>query len=198
MQAESLIQLIILFAVIFDPLASFAVFLAASSKMKPKERRKTATYAILIALGLSLAVLILGETLLKIFSTNIDEFRVAGGIILLLLGIRMALGKSLTNLESVEGNSSKAVAALIGTPLLTGPAAITAILVSMNDYGRVMTGLAVLTVLFATGILFYQANRINKFVGHTTIQTMSTILGLITLAWGVKFIAVGVKAILLI
>ncbi|MDD5253804.1 MAG: MarC family protein [Candidatus Nanoarchaeia archaeon] len=190
------IQLIILFVVIFDPLASLAVFFSATSSMKKKDRQKTATYAVLVAGLLSLMVIVLGETLLELFSTNIEEFRIAGGIILGILGIKMALGGSLSNnKEKLKGDSARAIAAIIGTPLLTGPAAITAILVAINDYGRFLTGMSVLIVLTFTVILFYQSERIHKFIGKTTIQTVSTILGLITIAWGVKFITIGIKAI---
>jgi multiple antibiotic resistance protein len=195
---EVLIQLIVLFLVIFDPLASLAVFMAASSNMKKKERKRTALIAISVATGLSVLVILLGENLLKLFSTNLEEFRIAGGIILLILGVKMALGNSLTNLDAVKNNSARAIAAVIGTPLLTGPAAITAILVSINDYGRFATSLAVGIVLVITLIVFLMSEIINKVVGKTAIQVLSTMLGLITLAWGVKYIITGINAILFV
>src|SRR3989338_4043531 len=191
---SSLLQLIVLFFVIFDPPASFAVFITGTHGMKEKERTKIASLAILVAAGLSFAVLLLGQNLLNLFNTTLDEFRVAGGIILVLLGIKMALGHSLTNKDAFKKNSGRAIASIIGTPLLTGPAAITAILVSIYDYGRFQTGLAVAIVLFATALLFYQAKRVHQFMGETSIQVISTILGMVILAWGVKFIITGLKA----
>ncbi|MBN1156430.1 MarC family protein [Candidatus Woesearchaeota archaeon] len=193
---QSLLQLIILFTVIFDPFASLFVFLTASANMSRDERKTTATYAILVAFGLSLGVIMFGEYLLMLFSTTIDQFRVAGGIILAILGIKMALGLSvISNPESVKNNSGRAIAAIIGTPLLTGPAAITAIIFSVNDYGRFLTLIAVTIVLAGTTGLFYNIDQVNKFIGKTAIQIMTTILGLVTIAWGVKFITEGLKAI---
>ena len=190
------VQLVILFAVIFDPLASLMVFFTATRYMEKQERQRIATYAVLVASGLSLAVLLLGDKLLALFSTSLDEFRVAGGIVLGILGIEMALGLNLNNIEDVKNKSGRAIAAIIGTPLLTGPAAITAIIVSVQDNGRTITGLAILTVLAATALIFYQAEKVNKMIGKNFIQVMSTILGLVTLAWGVKFVTTGIMNIL--
>jgi len=188
---QSTIQLFVLFFVIFDPFVSLAVFVIATQSMEKKERNKIATLAVLVAALISLAVLLLGPYLLAFLSTSLDDFRVAGGIILGLLGIKMVWGQQLGSGEAIKNNSSKAVAAIIGTPLLTGPAAITSIMIGVNDYGHVATGAAVSFVLGVSAIMFYQATRIQKALGNTTLQVVSTILGLITIAWGVKFIRVG-------
>jgi multiple antibiotic resistance protein len=189
-----LTQLIVLFAVIFDPPASFAVFYAATKDMEKKERQKIANLAIFVAGMLSFVVIIFGEHLLDLFSTNIDEFRIAGGIVLGILGVKMALGYPLHEGDKKE-NSARAIAAIIGTPLLTGPAAITAMLISIVDSGRLKTALAVCIVLVITAILFFQADRFGKVMGKTSTQVMTTILGLITLAWSVKFITEGIHAL---
>ncbi len=192
---EHLLQLMVLFFVIFDPLASFAVFVTASYGMDKKEKKRTALLSIAVASVLSVAVLILGETLLTLFSTNLDEFRVAGGIILVILGIRMAMGIPLMNLDHFRNNSGRAIASIIGTPLLTGPAAITSIIVSVHDYGRIVTAVAVGIVLVVTALIFFQADFINRYTGHTGIQVFSTVLGLVTIAWGVKFVSAGLISI---
>ena len=187
-----LLQLVMLFFVIFDPPASMMVFLSASGKMSNEDRKKMRRLALMVATLLSFSVLALGNLLLKVFNTSIDEFRVAGGIILAILGIKMALGMSL----HTEKDSTMAIASIIGTPLLTGPAAITAIIVASSDFGFMVTGLAIGIVLFMTAVLFRYAEQANRLLGVTGIQIMSTVLGLVTLSWGVRFIATGVVSIL--
>jgi multiple antibiotic resistance protein len=192
----NLIQLIILFLVIFNPLHSLFVFISASSHMTKKQRKKTAFIAILVAASLSFTVLLIGPFLLTIFSTNINEFKVAGGIILAILGINMVLGHPIIlDKKDEKRNSVISVASIIGTPLLTGPATITAIILAINDYGRIMTGTAIAFVLFFTSLIFLLSDKVHKFFGETTIQIISTILGLIIISWGVKFIASGLQAI---
>lgn len=191
---EVLLQLVVLFFVIFDPFASLMVFIVASANMDKKERRITASLAVLVAAILSFLVLLFGQNLLNLFSTNIDEFRIAGGIILGILGVKMTLGLPLTHMDEVKNSSGRAIASIIGTPLLTGPAAITAIIITVNDYGKFVTGIAIAIVLGLSALIFCLAHIINK-LGKTTIQVTSTILGLITLAWGVKMITNGLLAI---
>lgn len=188
---ETIIQLIILFFVIFDPLASFTVFFLTTDRMSREDRNKTAAWAVILAAAISYTVLIFGQKILTLFSTNITDFKVAGGIILAILGIQMALGRSITDVEKLKNNSAKAIAAIIATPLLTGPAAITAIMVSVHDYGMLISGFAITIVLAITGFLFFLTPGIRKFTGTTAIQVMSTLLGLVTITWGIRFIKEG-------
>jgi multiple antibiotic resistance protein len=108
----------------------------------------------------------------------------------------MALGYEITDEETRSGNSSKmALASLLGTPLLTGPAAITTIIITAHDYGMACTGLAVFIVLAAAGILFLILSRFADKINETPIKVTSTILGLITLAWGINFVITGLKGV---
>ncbi len=188
---EALPQLVVLFFVIFDPMASFAVFTVATAEMRPSERRRTAAYTILSAAGLSYAILIIGEPLLHLFSVSISDFKTAGGIVLGAFGLQMSLGHSLGGGELKASGSAHAIAAIIATPLLTGPAAITAIIASVADFGIAVTGAAVTIVLLLTAGLFCLPSGFIKRVGKTPIQFLTVILGMITLAWGVRFVKEG-------
>lgn len=188
---EPLLQLIILFLVIFDPFASLVIFLVATEKVHAEERRRIANTAVSVAAAVSALFLIFGTAVLNLFNTSIKEFQVAGGIVLGILGVKMVLGYSLARVEELKNSTGWAIASIIGTPLLTGPAAITAIIVSVNDYGRMVTAVALALVLVLTTLLFYNAGRIDKILGRTSIKVISTILGLITLSWGVKYVLSG-------
>ncbi len=194
---EALLQLIILFFVIVDPLASFSVFLVASSSMKREMRRRVALYAISLAALLSGIVLLFGERLLVLFTTTLDEFRIAGGIILGILGVKMTLGRPLQDISLKRGNSATAIASVIGTPLITGPATITALIVASYDYGKFLTGIAIGIVLLFTAIMLFLSDTLRRFLGLDAVRVISTVLGLITIAWGVKFVTVGVQHIFL-
>lgn len=188
---ENIVHLTILFFVIFDPMASVVVFTVATRSMSESERKRTALLAAIVAALISYIVLLFSKTLLDLFGITIGHFKVAGGVILLVLGVEMSLGYPLTNPEATKESSTAAIASIIATPLLTGPAAITAIIVSASDYGPIDTGLAVTIVLILSLFILLAAARIRKSLGKIPIQVMSTVLGLITLAWGVKFILDG-------
>jgi len=188
---DNLFQLIVLFFVIFDPFISFSVFFIATKDMEAKERTKTAFFAVLVAAIISYAFLIFGNGVLTLFATTMSDFKASAGVILGILGIKMVLGQPIANTDNLKNNSGKAIAAIIGTPLLTGPAAITTIIVSVTDYGRLQTAIAIAVVLIFSFLLLNFSSKIYKYLGITTIQVISTILGLITISWGVKFIKAG-------
>ncbi len=187
----TLLQLVILFFVIFDPLLSFVVFFSATADMSPQEKHRTAILAVSVALGISLVCLIFGTGILKLFNTNMNDFKIAGGIILGILGIQMSLGQAGSERVMGTKKSAKAIASLIATPLLTGPASITAIIISVHDYGRLLTAIAILIVLLITLAIFLQAPRITRLTGETALQVISTLMGLITLSWGIMFVKEG-------
>ena len=187
---EQLVQLVILFSVIFDPLSSFAVFTTSTATMTPAEKKKTALYAVLAAAGMSYAILFIGAPLLSLFSVSMSDFKIAGGIILAIFGVQMTLGQSLGG-KIKEGASVPATAAIIATPLLTGPAAITAIIAAVNDSGMLVTGIAITIVMAITAVMFSLPTKIVNKIGKTPIQFMSVIMGMITLAWGIRFIKDG-------
>lgn len=190
-----LVQLVILFVVIIDPLASLAVFYASTAGFYIKEKENIAIKSVLLAFILLFIFLVFGEKILILFNTDINKFRVAGGIILLILGTKMALGKSVSS--NINKNSSdNAIASIIAMPLLCGPASITATIISVADYGFLLTFIAISIVICITGFLFYLSIKFRKLVNKNLIQIISTILGLITLAWGVDFIIIGLTSLI--
>ena len=192
-----LISLIILFFVIIDPLTSFVVFFVSTKGFDKKTKMKIAILSVLLATIISYLVLFFGNNLLQIFSTDINSFKIAGGIILVILGINMSLGKSFNDIEKMEGDSVHAVASIIATPLISGPATITAIIISSSDFGKLLTGVAIGIILIIIAILFYLSIRYHNITNKakTTIQVVTTIMGLITLAWGVNYILSGIQVI---
>ena len=185
---ETYIQLVILFLVIFDPLASLSVFVSSTNKKSAYEQHRVAILSVLVAGIISFIVLLLGSTLLTLFDTTIQDFKIAGGIILILLGINMVMGKSIVEESVMKESSAPAIAAIIGSPILAGPASITTIIISAHEYGQIPTGISILIVLFITGLIFWFGAEIHRKLGETFEKVMSAILGLVTISWGVRFI----------
>jgi len=189
-----LLSLVVLFIVILDPLQSFAFFFVRTSRLTKKERVRIALLATGIAVVILYAFLFFGKGVLDLFNTNIDSFRIAGGILLALLGITMCgYLKSHDDVETNTKDSHTTIATVIATPLLSGPAAITATIISVVDHGRVITGIAIGLVLLLTFGLLMLSVVFHKILNKSkvAIKVLTTILGLITLAWGIDFILTG-------
>ncbi|MEI8364182.1 MAG: MarC family protein [archaeon] len=189
-----LLSLFVLFFVILDPLQSFAFFFVRTNALTKKERVNIALLATGIAIVILYAFLFFGKGVLDLFNTNIDSFRIAGGILLALLGITMC-GYLKSNDDDKDNakDSHTTIATVIATPLLSGPAAITATIISVVDHGRLLTGIAIGLVLLLTFGLLLLSVVFNKILNKSkvAIKVMTTILGLITLAWGIDFILTG-------
>jgi multiple antibiotic resistance protein len=192
---EIILPLIVLFMVIIDPPLSFAFFIANTSNISKKEKIKIATLTMTIAFIISYLFLFFGEFLLNLFSLELNDLKIAGGIILGILGTNMALGLTVKrNLENKNNpDKHKALASIIATPLISGPACITTIIISSIEYGTIITGIALSTVLIITALLLFISVHIKKkHLGDTAIKVFTTIMGLITLTFGVEFIRAGI------
>jgi len=193
------INLLVLFFVIIDPIKSFIYFFVKTNTLTKLERRKIAFLSIGIAVALLYVFLFFGAQVLEVLNININVFRIAGGILLGLSGAAMCgvyLSRPSESDEKKE-DENLTTAIVIATPLLTGPAAITTVIISVIDHGLLMTGLAATLIFILTLILFLSSTFFTKIFNKSkvTLRVISTILGLITFANGIKFIMIGLHVI---
>ncbi len=188
---SELIQLIVLFFVIVDPFMSMGLFFSATHALKAQDRNRVALIAISVAVILSALFLFFGEQVLTVLQIQLNNFQIAGGIILGLLGIQMVLGQAGQESEKFSQQNARAIAAVIGTPLLTGPATITTIIISTTKFGMLLTGIALAIVFLFTYLLLYFSPKVTKLLGPNVTKVITTLLGLITLVYGVAYIRTG-------
>ncbi|MBU0590613.1 MarC family protein [Candidatus Micrarchaeota archaeon] len=184
----SLIEAFILLLGIIDPPASFGAFMSFTKKMNEKKKRRIALKSVFVASLVFFVFAIFGGNLLDLLGVNIESFRAAGGIILVLLGIQMSLGLSLPK----EKNGVHEVAVIIGTPLITGPATITTAILLVKESGLITTLIAGTGALLITMTALLLSTYLSRIIGVIGIRILSTIMGIITIAWGLQFILTGI------
>ncbi|MCI0504201.1 MarC family protein [Candidatus Micrarchaeota archaeon] len=185
-----LFEAFILLLGIIDPIASLAAFLSLTSKMDDRERLRIAHKAVLVAALVFFIFAIGGQSILSLLGVDIEAFRAAGGIILILLGIQMGLGISFPK----EKEEVSEVAVVIGTPMICGPATITTTIILTGDVGIPTTALAGGTVLIITLGVLALSRFLTKIVGRGGLQILSTMMGIITMAWGIQYLLTGLNA----
>lgn len=186
------IQAFVLLLVIMDPLVSMAAFLSMTKSLDKKERNACATKAVIVAAVPLFLFLVLGNFLLEVMKVDIQTFKAAGGLVLVLLGIQLSLGVSFKKDEGNEDpHDVSAIATVIGTPLITGPATIAATIMLANEFGGSVTAVAGLAALIIIWLTLMAGSLVHKYLGHTGIRVLSTMMGLVTIAWGVSFIKAG-------
>ncbi len=171
---------------IFDPLASLPIFLSLTEDQDREERRHSADMAVMVAMVLFLLFVTIGEQFLSTFGISMDGFRIAGGLVLLLMGLEIIFGLELTK------PSSKSVAwVIMATPVLSGPGVITTAILLVSEVGYIPTLMAGSISLLVVWLFFRNASRIVEFVGNTSIAIMSRIIGLMIAALGIDYMVSG-------
>ena len=175
--------------VIMDPFVSIPVLLGISKGQSEEVLKKSADQATIVAGGLIIIFVFFGTVILSTLDIDINAFMIAGGIILMLLGLELVLGFSWSKEE--DNKDVHAAAIVIGTPLITGPGVITTAIVYTNSFGYIVTFSAAILSIVITWIILRQAWRINRLLGPQVINVMSRIMGMLLVAMAIMFIYNG-------
>lgn len=178
--------------IILDPFLGMITFLALTRKMSERERAEQAFLAVFVAFALLVIFLFGGQALFALLGISFSSFMVAGGVILLLLGIEDILGLQFSKREA----NTKAIAVVIGTPLLCGPGAITSIIVLAQRYGYFVPFIALVSALVVTWILLLFAQKVAALLGERIVEVLSRVLGLLLSAIAVEFVKEGILAMI--
>ncbi len=203
--AELKFAVVALSAVFFviDPLANVPMFLSITAGDPPDQRRRTAFRAAL-ATWITLCIFALaGGVIFRAFGISLGAFKIAGGIMLLLMSIDMMRAQPsptrTTEEEQDEGRRRDDVAIFpLAVPMLAGPGAIATVMVLMSraDWHPIPT----LAVFFAVTVtcvvawlLMRWASTADKYLPKTMLRAFERIMGLLLAAVAVEFIAGGVR-----
>lgn len=190
-----------------DPVGTAPVFVSLTSHGTPAERRRTAIRGVGIATAVLVSFALGGEVLLGAMGIGLPAFRIAGGVLLLLLSIDMVMVRhsglrTTTPREERESEARADVSVFpLAIPLVAGPGALTSVVLLM---GRAAGGLgervAVLGVLLAVLALtlacFLLATAVLRLLGITGINVVTRVSGILLAALAVQFVLDGAHAYL--
>lgn len=188
MDLTLLFKAIVMLFIISDSLGNLPVFFSLTSKLNEEERKKTFSMAIATGFGILVVFSVIGYFILNFFSIKLGSFAIAGGLLLLLLGIQIALGKE----KEIAGSKSMAYVPM-ATPLIAGPGAITSVLLMLNTSGWNVAILAIIIVFIVTKLIFWKAERLYKLLGKNGSILIARLAGIIVSAIGIDFIINGLR-----
>lgn len=172
---------------ILDPFASLPVFMSVTKGLEPKVIKSYANRAVLVAGILLFVFMFVGPDLMKIFNVTMESFRVAGGIILMMMAVEIVFGLRLSKMSDEKG----AAWVIVATPILTGPGVITAAVLFSNQYGIAEVMIAGLIALSATWVLLRCTPVIMKYIGEQAMGVVSKVIGLLIAAMAVEYVFRG-------
>lgn len=204
---DLLLTAFVTFFVVIDPVGLAPIFAGLASHADAVQRRNIALRAVAIASGILVFFAFVGEPLLEALGIGLPAFRIAGGLLLMLLAVDMVMARhsglsATTPEEAREAARSEDVAVFpLAIPLIAGPGALTAILLLMGDVERDPLAQAavigvMLVVLAMTLVCLLLTTQIMRVLGLTGTNVITRVFGIITAALGVQFVADGVLAVL--
>ncbi len=172
-----------------DPLGIIPVYLGLTEGMAPKDLRRVILYTLGTAVIVAAAFLLLGKGIFVFLGISGDDFKIAGGIILLLIALDMVLSG-----HEREKRWERTIGIVpLGVPLIVGPASITTLLIQIETYKiyYVVAGLAANLAIVA--LVFIYSRYIARILGSGGMTAMSKIIGLFLAAIAVMMIRVGIQ-----
>ena len=191
---------------IMNPVTNLPIFLGVTQGASPEEQRaiglKTAVYVAIMGSVVAFA----GTALLTLFGISIDDFRVAGGLVVLLIALNMLNGsESRAHHGSDDEKAGYPAADTVAFypltfPILMGPGSITTLILfsgQVQGLGGRLTYFAVFGVIVASiAVVFALGGQIGKHLTGTAKVIMSRLMGMILAAIAIDMIATGLKALL--
>lgn len=189
--------------VIIDPFAVVPVYLALTENETMQVRRNTRRKATMVAFGILAVFALSGMGIFNFFGITLPAFQIAGGILLLSLGINQlnATRQRVQDDEKREGIEKEDVSVFpLGMPLLAGPGAIsTVVLLSSNVKGASESAMlitAIFAALVASLFVLQAAPMLFRVLGQTGINLLTRIMGIILTAIAIQFMLNGISGYL--
>lgn len=185
---------------ILNPIGIIPLFLAITADQSTDQKKSTIKNTIIAVLLILLLSAYIGNYILNFFGIDIDSFRIAGGILLLLMAINMLQAKipsTKTNEKEQNEAIEKEDIAIVplAIPLIAGPGAISTVILFSSSMPYIIDKVALGIVIIFTSLLLWPILRLSKpigeYLGRTGLNISTRIMGLILAAIAVRFILEG-------
>ena len=176
----------VLFAVV-DIIGSIPVLV----DVKRKAGDIHAGRASLVALGIMLAFLVLGERIIGFLGVDVNSFAVAGSFVLFFMALEMVLGIELFKQDAKAMKTATIVP--VAFPLIAGAGSMTSIISLRAEFSQVNIALAILINMGVGYLVLRHLSRLERFLGEGGIAVLQKVFGIILLAIAVKLFTSNIQ-----
>ncbi|BES81625.1 NAAT family transporter [Pyrodictium abyssi] len=169
---------------IMNPFGAAPIFLDIVEKLHPWERRRLANLVTMVVVALLFLVAFTGDLLLKLYMISVDEFRFAGGIVLLGIALHRLEGHPKTQTPDPRD----AALVPLTMPLLVGPATMTYVIVFAAEGNRIALIAAIVAAAATVWAFLLAAEAVLRFVGRSTMRVLMRITSLFVAGVGASMI----------
>jgi multiple antibiotic resistance protein len=202
MRGKLLGDVITLFVVV-NPIGLVPLFIALTRGETPQQRSRIALRSVVIAAAIMLVFVVVGQILLNGLGIGVPAFRVGGGLVLLLVALKMVISeedsRAASSAPEPAGGPRDVAVFPLATPLIAGPGAVmAAVLLTDNDRFTIpqqaVTAAVMLVILAVTYASMRSAEMIQRWIGVTGANVLGRILGLVLAALASEAILEGLRA----
>jgi multiple antibiotic resistance protein len=194
-----LLPFFVYFFAVIDPIGTVPVFIAVTSRLDTRTKRKVALVASLVSSVILIFFVIAGEFILTSMGIPLSAFQIAGGIVLFLFALTMIFGESKPEEEVklAEDHMDTAIFPL-AVPSIAGPGAmLAAVLLTENSRYSVIEqaqiSIAMLGVVFVSYLLMLAAGWVHGIIGTSGASVISRVMGIILAAIATSSTLAGIK-----
>jgi len=189
---ENFIKSTIMLFVTLDAIGNVPLFYSLTSNYSKLKRRNIITRSVILATFILLFFTLLGDLIFDYFEISLEDFKIAGGIVLFLVAIENILGFGELKLKE-----QKDIALVpLATPLLAGPAAISTAMYSFKVYGILSTLVSILVNSIVAWFILLKSDYVVEVLGENCANMLSKITAFILAGIAVSMIRSGVMKIL--
>jgi multiple antibiotic resistance protein len=175
-----------------DVVALVLIYLGIGMPLDETARRRLVLEATLTAAAVGLGFLLVGDAVLHFLGVTVDDFQIAGGVLLLVLSIHDLLHPELP----LRQPGAHPGVVPLGIPMIVGPAVLTTLLTVARTYGYTMTLIAFALNLVIAWAALRWASLLGRLLGDAGCRAVSKVFSLVLAALAVTFVRRGVMAAL--
>lgn len=182
----------ILLLLITDPIGNIPVFANALKHVPPERRAKVILREILIAFGLLLTFMFVGEGFLRVMNLSELSLQIGGGVILFLIALRMVFP---SNVVEVDDILTEPLIVPLAIPALAGPSALATVLllVSQQPDKRLEWIGALCVTMIISAVVLVSAERILRVIGNRLVVAVERLMGLVLVSVAIEMMLRGAK-----
>jgi len=184
-------QLLLSFTAIFvalDIIGTLPLYASMTRGMSEQAKRKTLNTSALVAFVVAVVFLFIGERIFAWLHIALFDFKVAGGLVLLLISLADLLGKH----EAQERGTGSTGIVPLAVPLITGPGVLTTLILQVNTFGALITMIATVLNYLLAWYFLLKSDRVTRAIGNDGTTVISKIASLLLAAIAVAMIRSGI------
>jgi multiple antibiotic resistance protein len=170
-----------------DAIGILPLFVGLTEELDPRERKKVVAQSLITALGVAIGFIAFGQTVFRYLGITVQDFMVAGGLLLLLISV----GDLLSG-DKLARKVGVAIGAVpIGMPLIVGPAVLTTALMLVDSLGWIPTVTAIVLNVGIAGAVLMSSTALMRLLGPSGSRVVSKVASLILAAIAVMMMRRG-------